>query len=127
MTARLCKLSRTEIISSIGEIESVVRQPQFVCRSCARSAQQANRLCKPTALTPIPKAKQSTGEHASTSIVVVGKKERKREEKTNKKLKKIIKKQTKLLKKAAKLHRRFADYQSSLPATDSERSLINIH
>jgi hypothetical protein len=126
MAVRLCKLSRSEIISSLGEIESLVRQPQFICRSCARSAQQANRLCKPTALTPIA-TKALSGENSASTMVVLGKKARKRQKKANKKLKKIIKKQTKLLKKAGKLNRRFADYQSLLPVTDSQRSLINIH
>ena len=125
MPTRLCKLSRGDIISSLGEVERVVSNSTFVCRSCARSANQANRLCKPFELGASKQA--LTQESTSVKVIKLSKKQLKQQEKTNKKIKKMIKKQTKLLKKANKLKCRLEHYQSSVNETDSTPSSVHIH
>jgi tartrate dehydratase alpha subunit/fumarate hydratase class I-like protein len=46
MVKRLCKYNRHDIVESLGEIQSLVCSPLFVCCSCARSASQAGKLTK---------------------------------------------------------------------------------
>ncbi|MGF1814254.1 hypothetical protein [Vibrio splendidus] len=53
MAKRFCKLNRRDITEHLGEIHSLVTQPKFVCRSCARSSADQANLCKPTAIPPI--------------------------------------------------------------------------
>ncbi|MEZ9297032.1 hypothetical protein AB4176_19930 [Vibrio splendidus] len=53
MAKRFCKLNRRDITEHLGEIHSLVTQPKFVCRSCARSSSDQANLCKPTAIPPI--------------------------------------------------------------------------
>ncbi|MDN2479829.1 hypothetical protein [Vibrio agarivorans] len=53
MTKRLCKLNRRDIQEHLGDIHRLVAEPKFVCRSCARSADDQSRLCKPAAIPPI--------------------------------------------------------------------------
>lgn len=53
MAKRFCKLNRRDITEHLGEIHSLVTEPKFVCRSCARSSSDQANLCKPTAIPPI--------------------------------------------------------------------------
>ncbi|CAK1693143.1 hypothetical protein VCRA2119O147_490028 [Vibrio crassostreae] len=53
MAKRFCKLNRRDITEHLGEIHSLVTEPKFVCRSCARSSADQANLCKPTAIPPI--------------------------------------------------------------------------
>ncbi len=53
MAKRFCKLNRRDITEHLGEIHSLVTQPKFVCRSCARSSADEANLCKPTAIPPL--------------------------------------------------------------------------
>lgn len=68
MTKRLCKYNRVEIADNLNVIHSLVLQPKFLCRSCARSSSDKQSLCKPTA---VPSASShhslSCGAHASAS------------------------------------------------------------
>lgn len=53
MAKRFCKLNRRDITEHLGEIHSLVTEPKFVCRSCARSSADEANLCKPTAIPPL--------------------------------------------------------------------------
>ncbi|MEZ9319998.1 hypothetical protein AB4510_10525 [Vibrio sp. 10N.222.54.B12] len=53
MAKRFCKLNRRDITEHLGEIHSLVTEPKFVCRSCARSSADQANLCKPTAIPPL--------------------------------------------------------------------------
>jgi hypothetical protein len=97
-----------------------------VCRSCARSANQANCLCKPAALSDA--TDRLTNDIASANVIKRSKKQLKQQKRSNKKLKKMLKKQTKLLKQADKLKCRLESYQSQIQEADSVASLAtNIH
>lgn len=50
MAKRLCKLSRKQVAHSLGEIEKLVAEPKFVCRSCARASHSKQHLCKPASI-----------------------------------------------------------------------------
>ncbi|MEZ9405754.1 hypothetical protein [Vibrio sp. 10N.286.48.F5] len=53
MAKRFCKLNRRDITEHLGEIHSLVTEPKFLCRSCARSSADQANLCKPTAIPPL--------------------------------------------------------------------------
>jgi hypothetical protein len=61
MAKSLCKYRRVEIADQFANISKIVRTPNFVCSSCARSASSKDYLCKPSALkkaaslAPVPK------------------------------------------------------------------------
>lgn len=50
MAKRLCKMSRKQIAENLGDIHRLVVEPQFMCRSCARSSASKGSLCKPAAI-----------------------------------------------------------------------------
>ena len=52
MTKKMCKFNRRTIEGSLGAIYSIVAEPKFVCRSCARVAGSAENLCKPSPIPP---------------------------------------------------------------------------
>lgn len=52
MAKKMCKFNRRTIEGSLGAIYSIVAEPQFVCRSCARVAASSANLCKPNAIPP---------------------------------------------------------------------------
>ncbi|WP_070970925.1 hypothetical protein [Vibrio sonorensis] len=52
MAKRFCKLNRRDIIANLGEIHSLVTEPKYLCRSCARSSSSKSSLCKPAAIPP---------------------------------------------------------------------------
>ena len=43
----LCDLDKKEIEKKLNEILKIVMNPSFICRKCARVAQQKEYLCKP--------------------------------------------------------------------------------
>ena len=43
----LCDLDKNEIEEHIEEIASIVSEPQYLCRKCARVAINKKYLCKP--------------------------------------------------------------------------------
>ncbi|GEM81599.1 hypothetical protein [Vibrio superstes] len=48
----MCKFNRRTIEGSLGAIYSIVAEPKFVCRSCARVAGSGENLCKPSPIPP---------------------------------------------------------------------------
>ncbi|MEZ8988627.1 hypothetical protein [Vibrio breoganii] len=52
MSKKMCKFNRRTIEDSLGAIYSIVAEPKFVCRSCARVAGSGENLCKPSPIPP---------------------------------------------------------------------------
>ncbi len=46
MKTELCKLKKTDIGKSFGEIEKHILNPQFICKKCIRVSNDKNLLCK---------------------------------------------------------------------------------
>ena len=69
MAKRFCKLNRRDITEHLGEIHSLVTQPKFVCRSCARSSADQANLCKPTAIPPIDCQNKPVEEKAACGLL----------------------------------------------------------
>ena len=46
----LCDLDKKEIEKKLPEISKIVLNPNYICRKCARAAQQKEYLCKPQKL-----------------------------------------------------------------------------
>jgi len=42
-----CDLSKDEIAEKLDEIISLVNKPKYICRKCARAANEKTHLCKP--------------------------------------------------------------------------------
>ncbi|MGL4379677.1 MAG: hypothetical protein ACRCTB_00960 [Vibrio sp.] len=103
MAKRLCKLSRSELVTSLGEIERLVASPQFLCRSCARVAEDKTYLCKPQAIRRQVSATAARTKLSVAVSAVEPKKGAAKQQKFDKKLEKLLKKQRKLIKKQHKL------------------------
>ncbi|MCG9546643.1 hypothetical protein L1D37_23140 [Vibrio sp. Isolate33] len=69
MAKRFCKLNRRDITEHLGEIHSLVTQPKFVCRSCARSSADEANLCKPTAIPPLGCQNKPVEEKAACGLL----------------------------------------------------------
>lgn len=78
MAKRLCKLSRKQVAHSLGEIEKLVAEPKFVCRSCARASHSKQHLCKPASIaaaahtqptTHTPKILKPLSERAESALL----------------------------------------------------------
>ncbi|WP_192889693.1 hypothetical protein [Vibrio bathopelagicus] len=69
MAKRFCKLNRRDITEHLGEIHSLVTEPKFVCRSCARSSADQANLCKPTAIPPIDCQNKPVEEKAACGLL----------------------------------------------------------
>lgn len=149
MTKRLCKLSRHDIADSLGQINALVADAKYVCRSCARASQDRSRLCKPhtmsqpksSLLTPVLDATpvEETVQTPETSLPAVShevteykmsKKELKKTKKMVKaqkkylrKMAKMVKKQSKLLKKQKKIERQLQNVNMAYSALPSHSSL----
>ncbi len=124
MAQRLCKLSRHDISASLSDIHRIVAEPKYLCRSCARSSSDKNRLCKPEAFsasTSKVKTKDKV-ELSSKSALKAAKKTLKAQKKYQKKLEKVLKKQRKLAKKQQALQVKFSELNISQP---SEYSLTS--
>ncbi|MBM7037605.1 hypothetical protein [Vibrio ulleungensis] len=123
MAKKLCKY-RKEVVAQLSEIESLVSQPQFACKSCARVANSAENLCS---AVPMGMALESpvslvaanhtfeiehdavqhfTPPSAPELTVLNSKKTPKTSKKQAKKLKKLRKQVAKSAKKLAKAQRR---------------------
>ncbi len=46
----LCDVSKSTLRDHLDEIARLVDRPRFICRKCARVANQKRYLCKPTRL-----------------------------------------------------------------------------
>lgn len=118
MAKRLCKLSCSEIATSLGEIERLVAEPQFLCRACARVAADKKSLCKPQALSAkSPAANISALSEIETNTGVASllpKGSLKKQQKFHKKLEKVLKKQRKLMKKQQQLEGKVAQTNPAL-------------
>jgi hypothetical protein len=110
MSKRLCKLSRNEITQSLTNIHQLVKQPLYLCRSCARSSSERQWLCNPEPLPAVEKRQKlrpilivdTSGKSISAQEkhMVKGKMSKKSNALV-KKLKKLAKKQEKILHKRA--------------------------
>lgn len=138
MTKRLCKLSRVEIAEQLNDIHRLVVQPRFVCHSCARSAQDSERLCKPVeiprfieSITPLTSTALSSSSEAAPhekvrldqviqqttmSVVIdIGDREGfKKAQKAAKKREEQLKEMEKVLKKQRKLAKKHLKLQQKL-------------
>jgi hypothetical protein len=47
---KLCKWSEKKIESKMSKLKKELRQPEYVCRKCARAAASKDWLCKPERL-----------------------------------------------------------------------------
>jgi septal ring factor EnvC (AmiA/AmiB activator) len=108
MAKRLCKFNRHDIAANLGTIHSLVKQPRYLCRACARTSAESSALCKPESIPVLPEAVTSG---ATTEVVISKAKEKK---KSLKKLKKAAKKQKKLEKQLQKLTSRQAKIEQKL-------------
>ena len=50
MAKTLCDWSKKDIAKNIGELRSLVQDPQYVCGKCARACSMKRALCRPVAL-----------------------------------------------------------------------------
>lgn len=101
MGKRLCKLSRNDIAQSLSNIQQLVKQPRYLCRSCARSSSEAQWLCSPESLpVSIPLTKSNTQDRDRKNAS-------NKQKAIMKKLKKLVKKQNKLQTKKANLELKF--------------------
>lgn len=150
MARRLCKLDRRDIAASLGDIYSLVTEPKYLCRSCARSSADKEVLCKPAAIPPKEcqakplEEQQSCGllaEALSNTTQVIeplsdkaakkafkqAKKRAKQQNKYHKKLEKVLKKQQKLLKKHQKLEMQFGKVNAQLSQYDKATGASQNH
>jgi hypothetical protein len=69
MAKHFCKLNCRDITEHLAEIYSLVTEPKFVCRSCARSSADQANLCKPTAIPPVDCQNKSVEEKAACGLL----------------------------------------------------------
>lgn len=55
MARTLCDWSKRDIEKKADKLYEIVRDPKFICRKCARVANQYEVLCKPKRM-PMPSA-----------------------------------------------------------------------
>ncbi len=134
MAQRLCKLSRHDITASLSDIHRIVAAPKYLCRSCARSSSDKNRLCKPQAFSVKTSTAKSSAskervskesvkvEKSNKAALKVAKKTLKAQKKYHKKLEKVLKKQRKLAKKQQALQLKFSKLN---PSSNGEYSLTS--
>ncbi|WP_165312647.1 hypothetical protein [Vibrio ziniensis] len=129
MAQRLCKLSRHDITASLSDIHRIVAAPKYLCRSCARSSSDKNRLCKPQAFSVKALVAKSSvskesvkADKSSKAALKMAKKTLKAQKKYHKKLEKVLKKQRKLAKKQQALQLKFSKLN---PSSNGEYSLTS--
>lgn len=141
MAKRLCKLRRHDIADSLGEISRLVSEPQYLCRSCARSSSEKSSLCKPLAISQEVIAQEAAlstdvevepviKEDAvilSKKVLKKAKKETKKQKKYQKKLQKVLKKQKKMVKKHQELEKEFSHINMALLNLNDSLSNQAIH
>ncbi|PWI32986.1 hypothetical protein DI392_11765 [Vibrio albus] len=108
MAKRLCKFNRHDIAANLGTIHSLVKEPRYLCRSCARTSAESSVLCKPEA---IPFISEAANVGATADVVMAKPNQTK---KSLKKLKKAGKKQKKLEKQLRKATSRQAKIEQKL-------------
>ncbi|NAW56697.1 MULTISPECIES: hypothetical protein [unclassified Vibrio] len=145
MAKRFCKLDRRDIAASLGEIQSLVAAPKYLCRSCARASADKSALCKPMALPvsdaspaisaderelimPVAVCNDGVAQPVSKKALKQAKKSAKKQAKFHKKMKKVLKKQQKLLKKHHKLERQFSRVNQRLTTLNpADSSAARMH
>lgn len=45
-----CEFSKDDIKGNLEELIVLTRQPQYICRKCARVSNTEDRLCKPVSM-----------------------------------------------------------------------------
>ena len=123
MATRLCKLNRRDIAASLDDIQAMVAQPGYMCRSCARSCADKSALCKPQALAkqhtqpasllPVVNVDSKPAKAANKAALKLAKKTLKKQKKYHKKLEKVLKKQRKLMRKQQALQSKFSVLQGT--------------
>ncbi|SHF44039.1 hypothetical protein [Vibrio gazogenes] len=115
MSKRLCQFDRREIRHTLGDIHHLVSAPKFVCLSCARSANQCTRLCKPVELPATmhqPIAPEISPSRLNITLPMWDEKTLKQfkkqqtDKKARKQIKKLIRQQKKLRKESGKIQKR---------------------
>ena len=48
----LCDLDKKEVEKRIEKIKRMVDKPKYICRKCARAANDADYVCKPVTIEP---------------------------------------------------------------------------
>ena len=48
----LCDMDKNEIEKKLERIKKMVNKPRFVCRKCARAANEEEYVCKPVPIEP---------------------------------------------------------------------------
>ena len=58
MARSLCKWKKKEIEKGVHELAHIIDKPRFICKDCARAANDKGYLCKPIKLplTHLPSA-----------------------------------------------------------------------
>ena len=135
MAKRLCKLNRREIAADLSTIHALVREPQYLCRACARSSAEKTYLCKPDAI-PLASQPGQAGK-GSTLMPAAGvrtrksakrlKKAAKKQSKLKKKLQKVAKKQQKLARCQEKLEQKIAQAGVAMKGDRKESSAKALH
>lgn len=121
MAKRLCKFNRHDIAANLGTIHSLVKQPRYLCRACARTSADSSALCKPESIPFAPEAGISVG----VADKVISKAKQKK--KSLKKLNKAAKKQKKLEKQLKKLTRRQAKIEQKLVKMNHSTGVAERH
>lgn len=62
MPRTLCEWDKRDIERDLGKLARVIGEPRFVCRKCARSAEDPRYLCKPIRLPREASVGGSNGE-----------------------------------------------------------------
>ncbi|WP_198517356.1 hypothetical protein [Vibrio sp. HA2012] len=117
MAKRLCKFNRRDIADNLGIIHSLVKEPRYLCQTCARTSADKAVLCRPAsipAILPVGHA-DHTGDKCNKKATKI----------PLKKIKKAVKKQKKLEKKLGKVdknQRKLSERQEKI-----EHQLMKIH
>jgi len=102
-----------DILNHIKLIQSVVDQPNYLCKSCARVANLPSFLCKPMLLKVETNIEQPSSISSQENVVLLKqeKKKIKEHKKRNKEMKRLIKEQKKLMRQYEKNIKRWQDLQ----------------
>jgi len=74
MAKTLCDWSKKEIERDFEKLCTIVANPRYLCRKCARSAGSSKHLCKPRNLPSGEKAGSASGPDETPEPEPIGKK-----------------------------------------------------